>query len=342
MDESKTNLKVLICDDDPADRKLVKYCLKQMGGEALTVLEAGEQGEIESVLASTAPDVVLMDLQMPGKSGLDWLDEVVERKIAPVIMLTGYGNEDIAVTTIQRGAAGYISKNSLRPQKLADAIAGATTNWKRKIDSGEAPVAAVLNKTSTQKLDTVGLETVKALATMAEMRDPYTAGHQRRVSELAGALAESLKLSSEQVTTVRLAGIVHDIGKVRVPAEILTNPGRLTDAEFTIIKSHPQVGFDIIRNIELPWPIARIIREHHERVDGSGYPLSLRNGDIALESKILAVADVVEAMASHRPYRPALGVDKAILEISAHQKDFYDPSVVEACVKLLKDGAFKL
>ena len=342
MDESKTNLKVLICDDDPADRKLVKYCLKQMGGEALTVLEAGEQGEIEAVLSTTAPDVVLMDLQMPGKSGLDWLDEVVERKIAPVIMLTGYGNEDIAVTTIQRGAAGYISKNSLRPQKLADAIAGATTNWKRKIDSGEAPVAAVLNKTSTQKLDTVGLETVKALATMAEMRDPYTAGHQRRVSELAGALAESLKLSSEQVTTVRLAGIVHDIGKVRVPAEILTNPGRLTDAEFTIIKSHPQVGFDIIRNIELPWPIARIIREHHERVDGSGYPLSLRNGDIALESKILAVADVVEAMASHRPYRPALGVDKAILEISAHQKDFYDPSVVEACVKLLKDGVFKL
>ncbi len=342
MDELKTNLKILICDDDPADRKLVKYCLKQMAGEALTVLEAGEQGEIENELSTAAPDVVLMDLQMPGKSGLDWLDEVVERKIAPVIMLTGYGNEDIAVTTIQRGAAGYISKNNLRPQKLADAIAGATTNWKRKPDSGGTPNPAAASKTSTQKLDAVGLETVKALATMSEMRDPYTAGHQRRVSELAGALAESLKLSNEQITAVRLAGIVHDIGKVRVPAEILTNPGRLTDAEFTIIKSHPQVGFDIIRNIELPWPIARIIREHHERADGSGYPLSLRNDDIALESKILAVADVVEAMSSHRPYRPALGVDKAILEISAHQKDFYDPAVVEACVKLLKDGVIRL
>ena len=342
MSDSKATLRVLVCDDDPADRKLVRYCLKQMTGDGLTVIEAGETAEIEAALSVGAVDVVLMDLQMPGKSGMDWLDEVVVKRIAPVIMLTGYGNEDVAVSAIQRGAAGYISKNNLRPQKLADAVTSAAANWKRTPDAKNGRPASVLDQTSSQKLDEVGLETVKSLAMMAEMRDPYTAGHQRRVSELARALAERLKLSPDQVTAVRLAGTIHDIGKVRVPSEILTNPGKLTEAEFTIIKTHPQAGFEIIRNIALPWPIARIIHEHHERINGSGYPLALRNGDIAIESRILAVADVVEAMASHRPYRPAIGLDKALIEISTHQKDLYDPSAVEACVQLFKDGGFKL
>lgn len=184
--------------------------------------------------------------------------------------------------------------------------------------------------------------TVEALASVIEACDPYTAGHQRRVAQLATALAMEMGLSQDRIEAVHLAGIVHDIGKIQVPAEILTKPGKLTEIEFNLIKQHSDAGCEILKNIDFPWPIAEIVRQHHERLDGSGYPLGLKNDEILLEARILAVADVVEAMSSHRPYRPALGTGVALEEIARNSGTLYDPEVVKACWRLFYEKGFKL
>jgi putative nucleotidyltransferase with HDIG domain len=180
--------------------------------------------------------------------------------------------------------------------------------------------------------------TVQAMAFTIETRDPYTAGHQRRVTQLACALAEKMELPENIVEGVRMAGDLHDIGKIYVPAEILSKPGKLSEAEYNIIKTHSQVGYDILKTIEFPWPIADIVLQHHERINGSGYPAGLRGKDILLEARILAVADVIEAMATHRPYRPALSIEDALEEISENKGKLYDPKVVDACLKIFEEG----
>jgi len=182
--------------------------------------------------------------------------------------------------------------------------------------------------------------TVQAIASLVEARDPYTAGHQRRVADLARAIAGEMSLSSEIIDGIRLAGTIHDIGKVSIPAEILSSPRKLSELEFSLIKTHAQSGYEIIKDVEFPWPIARIILEHHERVNGTGYPNGLSGGDILLESRILAVADVVEAMATHRPYRPSLGLDKALEEINRNRGTLYDSDAVNACLRLFHEKGY--
>ena len=182
-----------------------------------------------------------------------------------------------------------------------------------------------------------GLEvTVEALASTVERRDAYTAGHQRRVSEIATAIARRMGLSEDVIGGLRLASIIHDVGKIQVPAEILSKPVRLTPLEFALIKEHAQAGYDIVKGIDFPWPVADIVLQHHERLDGSGYPKGLRGDDILIEAKILAVADVMEAMMSHRPYRAALGIDAALAEIEAGKGTLYDPAAVDACDALFR------
>jgi PAS domain S-box-containing protein/putative nucleotidyltransferase with HDIG domain len=197
-------------------------------------------------------------------------------------------------------------------------------------------------RTGTVKLVKAMEDTLQAMAMIVEMRDPYTAGHQRRVSQLSCAIADGMGFSADQVTGLRLAGLIHDIGKVRVPAEILTNPNRLTEAEKTMIKMHPVLGYDVLKTLDLPWPVAKIVHQHHERMNGSGYPLGLVGKDIIPEARVLAIADVVEAIASHRPYRPALGIDKALEEISKQKNTLYDSDAVDSCLKLFKERGFKL
>jgi len=194
---------------------------------------------------------------------------------------------------------------------------------------------------STLKLVKAMEDTMQAMAMIVEMRDPYTAGHQRRVAQLACAIARDMELPADQITGLRLAGLIHDIGKVRVPAEILTNPNSLSDAEMTIIKMHPTLGYDVLKTLELPWPVAETVHQHHERIDGSGYPLGITGANIILEAKVLAVADVVEAIASHRPYRPARGTNEALDEISKQQDTLYDAAVVASCVRVFKEQGFK-
>lgn len=197
-------------------------------------------------------------------------------------------------------------------------------------------------KQGLQKLQRTLEGTVLALAIVAEKRDPYTAGHQQRVAELACAIAKEMGLHKDQIDGIRVAGTLHDIGKVSVPAEILSKPSRLTEMEFGMIKNHPQDGFDILKTIEFPWPIAQIALQHHERMDGTGYPAGLSGEDILLEARIISVADVVEAMASHRPYRPSRGIDKALEEISENKGTLYDPAVVDACLKLFNEKRYGL
>ena len=181
-------------------------------------------------------------------------------------------------------------------------------------------------------------QTIHALASAVEKRDPYTAGHQQRVARLACAIAGEMGLPAERINGIRTAASVHDLGKLSVPAEILSKPGRLSEIEMGLIKTHSQAGYEILAGIEFPWPVARIVLEHHERRDGTGYPLGLAGDEILLEARILTVADVVEAMASYRPYRPANGIAPALAEIGAYRDSRYAPEAVDACLALFNKG----
>ena len=195
---------------------------------------------------------------------------------------------------------------------------------------------------SVGKLGRVLDQTVGGLAAALEQRDPYTAGHQERVARLACAIAQDMKLPKDQITGLRMAAAIHDVGKIHVPAEILAKITLLSDPEYAIIKSHPQIGYDVLKNIEFPWPVADIVLQHHERINGSAYPSGLPLEDLLVEARIVAVADVVEAMASHRPYHPALGIDAALSEISDHRGILYDPYVADVCLELFEEKGFVL
>jgi len=195
---------------------------------------------------------------------------------------------------------------------------------------------------SYQKLQKTMEGAINTIAKIIEAKDPYTSGHQQRVSQLATAIAKELNFSSDKIEGIRIASLIHDIGKISLPAEILSRPTRLTDLEFSLIKGHSQIGYDILKSIEFPWPIEKIVLQHHERLNGSGYPRGLKGEDIIIEARIIGVADVVEAISSHRPYRPALGTDKALEEITKNKGTLYDPEVVDVCIKLFKEESFKL
>jgi PAS domain S-box-containing protein/putative nucleotidyltransferase with HDIG domain len=194
----------------------------------------------------------------------------------------------------------------------------------------------------TLRLEHAVIGTVDAVSLMVELRDPYTAGHERRVGELAAAIAAEMGLDTFVQRGLRIAGALHDVGKIVVPAEILSKPGRLVPAEFELIKGHAQQGYEILKGVDFPWPVAEVARQHHERMDGSGYPRGLKGEEIILEARILAVADVVESMGSHRPYRPTLGVEKALDEIERNGGRFYDPHVTAACLRLFREKNYSI
>ncbi|MET0106022.1 MAG: HD domain-containing phosphohydrolase [Sedimenticola sp.] len=193
-----------------------------------------------------------------------------------------------------------------------------------------------------ERLHGVLVKTIQAIALTVEKRDPYTAGHQERVSDLASAIAVEMGLGEEQVEGIRMGAMIHDIGKVYVPGEFLNRPGKLTEDEFSIIKTHAQVGYDIVKDIDFAWPVAEMILQHHERLNGSGYPNGLKGEEIILEARIMAVADVVEAISSHRPYRPGLGMDVALGEITDNRGTFYDPDAVDACLRLFNEKGYQI
>jgi PAS domain S-box-containing protein len=262
------------------------------------------------------------------------------------------------VLALEQNAPGRISGEGtleLEFKRKDGSIVWADTTVSFLRDSSGRPVEilGILHDISERKKAEEGLHhslevlertiegTVQAIASTVETKDRYTAGHQRRVSQLACAIAREMGLSSDRTRTIRTAGLLHDLGKMSLPAEILSKPGKLTDTEFALIKTHPQTAYDTLKNIESFGQIAEIVLQHHERMNGSGYPLGLRGEEILLEARILAVSDVVEAMFSHRPYRPALGLDKALEEIMQNSGTLYDPDVVSSCTRLFPEKGFQ-
>jgi putative nucleotidyltransferase with HDIG domain len=208
------------------------------------------------------------------------------------------------------------------------------------IDISERKAAQKKTIDTLKKMEQMSGEIIAAISALEEMRDPYTAGHQRHVSQLAFAIAQELGLPAEQSKGIRFAGLLHDIGKLYVPTEILARPGKLSQIEFEVIKMHPQSGYEILRRIEFPWPVAEVAYQHQERLDGSGYPRNLRGDQILPETRIVSVADTIEAMTFHRPYRPELGLEKALHEIEQSKGRLYDEAAANACLRLFREKRF--
>ena len=205
-------------------------------------------------------------------------------------------------------------------------------------DNTESILAEEKLRRSLTMLQKATEDIIQAMSYTSEIRDPYTAGHQKKVCELALEIGKELNITEEQLQGVKFAAMIHDIGKISVPSDILSKPGKIGVTEFEVVKGHSQTGYELLNKINFPWPISDIVHQHHERIDGSGYPNGLKDKDILLEAKIISVADTVEAMTSHRPYRPALGIKKAIEDITIHKGTYFDSNVVDACIKIFDNG----
>jgi PAS domain S-box-containing protein len=210
------------------------------------------------------------------------------------------------------------------------------------IDITERKQAAVKLLESLEQVRRAVQTTIQVLVLSVEIKDPYTAGHQRRMTNLARTIATEMGLPPEKIEGLRMAGVIHDIGKITLPTEILSKPTKLSNIEWSLIKEHVQLGYDILKDVESSWPLAEIVLQHHERLDGSGYPRALKGEEILIEARILAVADVVEAMASHRPYRPALGLDAALEEIEKNRGILYDSHAVDTCLRVFREKSYNL
>jgi HD-GYP domain-containing protein (c-di-GMP phosphodiesterase class II) len=210
------------------------------------------------------------------------------------------------------------------------------------IDITERKQAEEQLRESLEQLRRAIQTTIQVLVMAVEIKDPYTAGHQRRMMNLARTMATEMGLPPEKIEGLRMAGVIHDIGKITLPTEILSKPTKLSAIEISLIREHVRLGYDILKDVESPWPLAEIVLQHHERMDGSGYLRALKGEEILIEARILAVADVVEAMASHRPYRAALGLDAALAEITKNKGTLYDPVAVESCLSLFREKGYQI
>jgi putative two-component system response regulator len=325
---------ILVVDDDEGIRNLLQAGI-HMAGYRCFVAESPTPAL--AVLDEYPVDVVVADIKMPEMSGIELTHIIKARYTADVIIMTGFIEDFNYEGIVKQGASDFLQK----PVRIAEFIARlkrVIAERRSRLDLKQALDDLKLN---LEKLRRAMEGIVEAISVTVEMRDPYTAGHQKRVADLACAIAQEMGLPEDQVYGLRMASVIHDLGKITVPAEILSKPGQLSALEYELIKSHVQAGYDILKQIEFPWPLAEIIRQHHERLDGSGYPRGLKNGEILLPAKILSVCDVFETIASHRPYRPSLGLQRAIDEIAQNRGKLYDGRVVDVCLALFKEERFQ-
>ncbi len=268
-----------------------------------------------------------------------WRAEAVARGYASSISLPLLGADTVfGVLSIYSAEAGaFDAAEVVLLQELADGFAFGILTLRTRSERDHLQEERLR---SIDRMKQALIDTIRAIALTVEKRDPYTAGHQQRVAELCLAIGRELNLPEDRIEGMRLAALIHDIGKIYVPAEILNRPGKLSKAEFEMIQTHPEVGYDIVKDVKFPWPVGQMILQHHERMDGSGYPKALKGEEIILEARIMAVADTVEAMSSHRPYRPALGFEKALAEIEKNRGITYDAAAVDTCLKLFRKGDF--
>lgn len=333
---------ILVVDDTPANLKLLMDILMSHGYKVRPAV-SGEQAL--AAVSMRQPELILLDIKMPGIDGYEVcrrLKSDVNTQEIPVIFISALDTLGDRVKGFELGAVDYITKPFQREEVLVRVrthlnLRRMQTHLEELVDerTQELQSAAI-------KMHSILLQTIKAIAITIEKRDPYTAGHQQRVADLAVTIAREMGLDEDKVEGIRLGALIHDIGKIYIPSEILNRPGRISDVEFQIIKMHSEVGYEIVKDVDFPWPVADMIYQHHERIDGSGYPQGLKGDEIIQEARIMSVADVVEAIASHRPYRPSMGIDSALEEIQKNRGRIYDPEVVDTCVKLFKENMFTL
>ncbi|ODS32731.1 MAG: two-component response regulator [Candidatus Scalindua rubra] len=328
--------KVMVIDDEDSVLKTTELILEDEGYQ----VELCTTGKEAINKLNNDINAVVLDINMPDLSGLQVFEKIkAKNPYVPIIFHTGSVTHKDDRRDIRRQFRphAYIVKGS-DPEQLLDTVVSAVESYGnilRNVKLSEELYKEL--KQSSNKLKTNIEGTIHAMALTVEMRDPYTAGHQRQVANLASAIAREMGIPTEQVDGIHMAGIIHDIGKLHIPSEILCKSGQLTQPEFGMIKTHPQAGYDILKTIEFQWPIAEFVLQHHERMDGSGYPSGLSGDNILIEARILSVADVVDAIVPHRPYRPALGIDKALEEISKHREVLYDSNVVDACLNIITE-----
>ena len=350
-------MRILIVDDIEENLYLLESLLKGSGYE---VVAAKDGVEALDKLKKEPIGIIVSDILMPRMDGFQLCRECKKDKSfkdIPFIFYTATytekKDEDFALSL---GAEKFIVKPQ-EPEVLLNILKEVSEAHKKgTLIAPKEPIKeeeiylAEYNKRLIKKLERKVLDleksekrlrktmedTISTIGKIAETRDPYTSGHQKNVSQIATFIAQEMKLPEDKIEGIRIASLVHDIGKISLPAEILNKPTKLSEIEYSLIKDHSQVGYDVLKSIEFPWPIARITLQHHERLNGSGYPNKLKGDEIILEARIIGVADVIDAMSSHRPYRPAWGIDKALEEISKNKGILYDPKVVDACSKLFK------
>lgn len=358
-----TPARILIADDDPAGRYLLVSTLTSAGYETYT---AEDGAQALAVARGEAPDLIITDILMPQMDGYqlcrEWEADPSLAHIPFIFYTANYADEEDERFALSLGADRFLRK-PLEPGALLAEVKTLLENHrpsgvlpKPTKPADEARVLREYNARLVSKLERQLEEvqqandqlvemmngTVRAVAKLTEARDPYTSGHQERVADLAAAIARRMGHDHLYCEGIRTAGLVHDIGKIAVPAEILAMPRRLTAEEFALIRVHPGVGHDVLSGIRFPWPVAEWVLQHHERIDGSGYPAGLEGDEIDVGARILAVADVVEAMSSHRPYKTGAGIDAALEEIEQNAGRFYDIGVAAACIALFREDAYSI
>lgn len=353
---------VLVVDDDSRNRYLLQTVF---GAAGHRVTEAEEGASALNAARNDPPDVIITDILMPGMDGYalcrEWRAHPVLASIPFVFFTANYTELEDSQLAANLGADLYLTKPRdpgvllLDVESLVDRVHQGDPVAQPGGESDEGTLrehnVRLLHKMEQQldelreantRLYEMINGTVGAIAKLVEARDPYTAGHQERVSKLAFAIAAEMGMPEDDCEGIRVAGVIHDIGKVYVPSGILTRPGRLSEPEFAIIKMHPDIAYDVLSEIEFPWPIAEYVHQHHERLDGSGYPNALPAEEILPGSRVLMVADVVEAMTNHRPYKPAVGISAALEEIEQNSGHLYDAEVTAACCRLFRELGYEL
>jgi putative two-component system response regulator len=325
---------ILVVDDEESICTLLQTGVRMAGFEC----HVAQSSKVALAILDEHPiDVVVADIKMPEMNGIELTHIIKANYAADVILMTGYVEDFNYEDIVEQGASDFIQK----PVRIQEFIARLKRVLSERSSRADLKTALEGVKLNFNKLSRAMDGIIQAISVVVEMRDPYTAGHQQRVAQLACAIARAMGIGEEDVYALRMASVIHDLGKITVPAEILSKPGQLSALEYELVKNHVKAGYDILKQVEFPWPLAQIVLQHHERLDGSGYPNSLHAKEILMPARILAVADVFETIASHRPYRPSLGLQRAIDEIRGQRGALYDPQVADVCLDLIENQHFQ-
>jgi PAS domain S-box-containing protein/putative nucleotidyltransferase with HDIG domain len=339
--------------------------LEQLESEPKGVLDALWKSEekyrllfehLTDIIFLIDPDLRILSISPSVERSLGYKPEHLVGKTVSELNITTPASREKAASDIKRVLAGERIETALYEYRTKDGTKRfGEINTSPLFHDGRIVAAVCVSRDITARkkveeelqdtLDSLRKavnSTIQAMVSAVETRDPYTAGHQKRSANLALAIAAEMGLPQDKIDAIRMAGSIHDIGKLSIPAEILSKPTKLSELEFSLIKEHARRGFEMLKDVESPWPLAEIVYQHHERMDGSGYPRNLKGEEILMEARILNVADVVEAMSSHRPYRPGLGIDAALGEIEKNRGIYYDKTVADACLRLFREKGFQL